>query len=175
VFFLHDYLKLDSFSEIARLLREGGALAETERIMLADKLAPPTKKAVRYLFKRARGYPASIYPKPTDPLVLAMLGGDLPVIADHLRHSKDLDGRIVAWLADQFDPRSPNDSRFVIKRARKVRRPNEAKLAEYKGIGEFVERKVREGMVLKAAIIDVMKEMSVKRAKAYRAYRRYKS
>ena len=126
---LRTYLDLNAFDGIARCLRAGVELDRHIRCALADKLDPPikSKKTAYYSWKRGRGIPRS---GRLDPLENAMNGGDLVVIANHLRTSEDVDQRVLMWLANQFDPPSQYRSRFQIKGPR-TRPPSKEQIAKY--------------------------------------------
>jgi hypothetical protein len=99
-----------------------------------------------------------------------MQDGNIPVIVDHLRHS-DEDPRITTWLGDQFDPRSPLDSRFVPKPSREKPEKTEASLKKKLGVGEFIERSIQQGLPRKAAVSDAMAQAGISRATAYRYHK----
>jgi hypothetical protein len=156
-------LRRNSFPEAGRILRENGKDRVIRRL-LADWL-----DSACYIWKRRWGRPNIRVPDRHDPLEIAMQDGNISVIVDHLRHS-DEDPRITTWLGDQFDRRSPRDSRFVPKPSRKKPQKVEASKKKLR-VGEFIERSIQQGLPRKAAVSDAMAQAGISRATAYRYHK----
>jgi hypothetical protein len=134
---------------------------------------------IRYIWKRHHGRPSRHDGTPADAIVAALQSGNLSAIASHLRDCVVPDPRAIAWLADQLDPPSDRDSRFVIKRARKVRTRSPDSIAEIMRIGAIVARELHRSKKLEAALQYVMTEspevpVPLRRSTARRAYQFYK-
>jgi hypothetical protein len=99
---------------VARTLRSSELRDRDMRLGLANKLFPSDPKKSRYRLIRPAGRPP-LTDHSHDPLVTAMNKADLKVIADHLRQTSSPDPRVLAWLADHFDPPTADGPRFVVK------------------------------------------------------------
>jgi hypothetical protein len=99
---------------IASRLRIPQSLDHQFLLRLADKLDPPDPNKSRYILKHPNGRPWLISRDP-DPLVTAMRTGDLKAMADHVREATLPDERVLSWVADGLDQRTPDADRIVVK------------------------------------------------------------
>ena len=174
LFFL--WLDLNDFPGTAGCLGSGCGLDRDMASALTGKWDPLDKKAVRYAWKAAHGHPKTC--KSSDPLHIAMMKGDLKVIADHLRESQNLD-RVISWLKDQFAPKSPRDSHFVMvppdRRGSRSKKDTDERLR----IGRIVDRQLQLSIKYEFVASDLQNnaEVPIKKSAAsyWRDHMLYKS
>ena len=158
---------------VARNLRNLELLDRDMRLGLADKLDPTGHKKSRYKLVRPAGRPQLTDPS-DDPLVMAMNKGTLTVIAEHVRQNPLPDPRVRNWLADRFDPASPDGPRFIVKLppGRPVGKSPLKELAE-RMLAHRIDSDFRAHGKLEAALHNVAQKTGVSRSTALRKWKKY--